>query len=240
MIDGLARAITQDKFWGVRGEAANALAGISGDVARQALLAATKDPNARVRARAVTALGTSKDVTLATRYQELLNDQSYGVIRAAALALGQTKDPKAFDSLGKLLEIPSWRDTIKASALSGLEALGDKRAVDLALPYTAGPNYSQVRGAALKVLGSLGANDARAFPKIAELMKSAFQRNDFALLFPATEALVALGDPRGISVLEELAKDAEGLPPIRRTLMGAADRLKKVSASNAPKNTPPK
>jgi aminopeptidase N len=240
MIDGVTQAVTQDKFWAVRSEAAGALDGVSGDTARRALLAATRDANARVRARAITSLRSTKDPILAATYEQLLNDQSYGVIRAAALALGQTKDPKAYDSLIKLLEVPSWRDTIKASALAALEALGDQRAVNLAYQYTTPGNYSAVRAAALRVIAKLGAKDPRAFPKLAEITKRAFDRNEFSLLMPATEALVTLGDPRGIPLLEELTKEAEGVPPLRQSFGSALDRLRKISASNTQNNGPPK
>src|SRR5437667_433715 len=129
----LGDATTRDRFWGVRLEAATALNGSK--AARQALLTATKDANARVRAQAVKSLATTRDATLADTYQQLLNNQSYAVIRAAASALGQTKSPTAYDALMKIIDAPSWRDTIRASALTGLAALGDKRALDLGFKY---------------------------------------------------------------------------------------------------------
>src|SRR5712691_7482011 len=122
--NAISKAATKDRFWGARLEAATALNG-SKD-AKDALLTATKDANARVRAQAFKSLATTVDATLADTYQQLLHDQSYAVIRAAAAALGQTKSPTAYDSLMKLIAAPSWRDTIRASALSGLAALGDK------------------------------------------------------------------------------------------------------------------
>jgi HEAT repeat protein len=81
----LAKAVTGDKLCGVRLEAATALANVKDPSGRDALVAATKDPNARVRARAITSLGSSKDPALASLYQQFLSDQSYAVIRAAQL-----------------------------------------------------------------------------------------------------------------------------------------------------------
>jgi aminopeptidase N len=240
MIDGVARALTQDKFWGMRVEAAAALAGVSGDVARQALMAGIKDPDARVRKRAVASLGSSKDSTLASTYEQLLHDQSYGVIGAAAYALGQTKDPKAYDALVKLLNEPSWRDTIKGSSLSGLQALGDPRALEVAMPYASAAYPTPVRNAAMRIIGTLGAKDPRAFPKVAELTKYAFDRNDFSLLIPATETLVTLGDPKGIPLLEEMTRQSEGIPQLRQVIGGALDRLRKVSATTTSNTGPPK
>ena len=144
----LAAALTTDKFWGVRLQAATSLNNITGETARTALLAALKDPKSSVRARAITSVASSKDTSLASVYQQFLGDQSYAVIRAAALALGQTKSASAYEALAKLLEEPSWRDTIRSSALVGLGALGDKRALDLGFKYAAKGNYPQVRAAA--------------------------------------------------------------------------------------------
>src|SRR5947209_586438 len=114
----LAAALAGDKFWGVRQEAADALRDSAGDAAaRAALLTATKDANANARAHAVASLGAAKDQTLASVFQQSLSDQSYGVVRAAALALGATKSPAAYDPLSKLLDEPSWRDSVRASGL---------------------------------------------------------------------------------------------------------------------------
>src|SRR5204863_3874228 len=139
-------------------------------------------------------LGEAKDPALAGLYQSLLNDQSYAVIRAAALALGQTRSPDAYESLVKLAEMPSWRDSIKASALGGLAALGDKRALDLAFRYAATGNRTQVRGAALRLLGVVGKDDSRAFTIVSEAIGQALDKSDFGLTGASAEALVALGD----------------------------------------------
>jgi aminopeptidase N len=228
----IAKALTGDKFWGLRSEAVVALQGVKDDAARNALLAAIKDPEARVRSRAVKSLASLKDPSLAPVYQKLLGDQSYAVVRAASGALGQTKDPAAYDALLKQLDLPSWHDTIKASALSGLDALEDKRAVELAVRYISAENYPSVRGASVRILGHLGRDDSRAFPKVAELARQAFSRNDFALLIPASEALVGLGDPRGLVLLDQLVQDAGAVPQLRSPLVQFQELLRKTLASS--------
>jgi len=235
----LAKAVTQDKFWGTRSESAVALAGTSNDTAKTALLAATKDPKSKVRADAITSLATLKDPSLAPRYIELLNDQSYAVIRVAALALGQTKDPNAYDALVKLMDAPSWRENIKASALGGFAALGDKRALDSALRYSAVGNPNAVRAASLRLLGSVGKDDPRVFPIVAEAISDAFKRRDFNVGRAAAEALVSLGDPRGLSILDTLFKQAEGSPQIQGLLMQIQSQLRKVAAGQSPGQTQP-
>jgi aminopeptidase N len=194
---------------------------------------ATKDANARVRARAINSLASSNDTALASFYEQFLNDQSYGVIRAAATALGLTKDSSAFQSLTRLMEVPSWRGTIRASALEGLAASGDARALDIGFRFVAEGNEPQVRAAALKILGNLGKNDLRVFPVISETLRQAFNRIDFNLILAASEALVNLGDPRGLPVFEELSKNVGDIPQFQEIVGQFVERLKKSQVQAA-------
>jgi aminopeptidase N len=203
----LAGAVARDKFWGVRADAATALAGIKSTTARDALIAATRDADARVRAKAVSSLATLKDPSLASVYEKLLNDQSYAVIKAAAIALGESRSAGAYQALSKLLSVSSWRENIRASALSGLGALGDKRALEVAVNYAAPGNPPQVRVAALKLLGTVGAGNPAAFTALAEAAPKAYEGSDYNLAAAAGQALVSLGDPRGVAVLEQISKD---------------------------------
>jgi aminopeptidase N len=224
VIKSISDALTKDQFWGTRLEATVSLNGRKD--AKDALLAATKDANARVRARAVAALSATKDPTLAEVYQQLLNDQSYAVIRAAALALGQTQSPTAYDSLIKLIDAPSWRDTIRASALNGLAALGDKRALDLGLKYYVAGNPSAARTAALAVLGAAGKDDPRVFPILSGTATDALEKRNFGLLFGAAEAMVSLGDERGLAVFQELSKKTGTSRQIISAISGFETRLR--------------
>lgn len=226
----LARVLVDDKFWGMRLEAAAALAPIKGLAVRNSLIAATKDKNSRVRARAITSLASSKDPALATLYQQFLEDQSYAVIKAASTALGQTKAAGAYESLTKLLDKPSWRDTIRASALEGLAGLEDSRTLDVGFHYAGKDKQPQVRAAALMLLAKAGKNDSRVFPLIAETMKQGIEKLDFDLVFAAGEALVNLGDPRGLSVFDYVSKAAATFPQFQSAFSGFQERLRKTTA----------
>jgi len=205
----LSNVVTHDKFWGVRVNAVTALADVKAPASRSALIAATGDTDARVRARAVTSLAMSGDPSLAGLYLKLLNDPSYAVIKAAASALGQTRSPSAYDGLVKLLGQPSWRDNIRASALTGLGELRDKRSLDIALRYAAVGNASQVRTAALRLLGRIGSDESRAFSLIAQTAGKAFESGDFGLATAAGDALVSLGDAKGLAVLDQISRNSE-------------------------------
>jgi len=215
----LANAVTSDKFWGVRVNAATALADVKAPSTRKALIAATADADARVRARAVASLAVSRDPSLASLYLKLINEQSYAVIKAAALALGDTKSPEAYVALAKLLDQPSWRGNIRASALSGLGELRDKRSLDVALRYAVAGNANQVRAAALRLLGRVGGDEPSAFKLIAEAAGKAFESDDYNLAIAAGDALVSLGDPKGLPVLEQISQNS-GISGRLRTRLG--------------------
>jgi aminopeptidase N len=224
----LGAALTNDKFWGVRVDVAAALGTIQDAQARNALLAATKDKDARVRTSAITALAKSKDPQLASIYLSALNDQSYATIRAASLALGETKAPAAYDALVKLLDAPSWRDQVRANALTGLANLGDKRALELGIKYAGVGNQAQVRAAAITLLGTVGRDDPRAF----QIVSAAFLRGtstfDFQLSNSAGEALVKLGDPRAMSIIEQALKRADN-PQMQGFIRRFQQRLRQSS-----------
>jgi len=223
----LAKTVTADKFWAVRYEAVAALAEVNGAGTRAALLSAIKDENARVRARAVTSLASSKDASLASVYQQLLSDQSYGVIRAAALALGHTKAGEAYDSLVKLLDAPSWHNSVRASALSGLTALGDARSLDIALKYAAQGDYPAVRLAGVRLLGAVGKGNELAFALASSNLEEAIKNANNSLVTASAESLVGIGDPRGVELLERLTKSG---PEYATSLNQYRDRLKKSLA----------
>ncbi len=231
IISGLSDTLTKDQFWGTRLEAALSLSGVK--ETREALLAATKDSDARVRARAVTSLAAMKDTSLADAYRQLLVDRSYAVIRAAAVALGQTKSPTAYEALSRLIDEPSWRDTIRASSLNGLAAVGDRRALDLGLKFYVAGNPNAVRIAALALLGSTGRDDPRVFPILSTLLTESLERRNFALFTGAGEAIVSLGDERGLAVFQQLSKKAGTPPQVVSAISGFESRLRA-------KLTPPK
>ncbi len=233
----LSNVVTRDKFWGVRVNAATALAELKAPSARSALMAATSDADARVRARAVTSLANSKDASLTSLYVKLLSDQSYAVIKAAALAIGESRGPGAYESLVKLLDLPSWRDNIRASALAGLGELRDKRSLDIALRYAARGNANQVRVAGLRLLGRIGSEEPRAFSLVAETAGRAFESGESALAQATGDALVSLGDPRGLAVLEQISQNTAISRQLRIRLAEYQELLRKSVAGTATQGT---
>ena len=229
----LASTLQSDKFWGIRLEAATSLSN-GGPIARPALIAAAKDPNPRVRARAITSLGSSKDPALFQTYLQALTDQSYAVIRAAALALGQTGNPEAYPALAKLVETPSWRETIKISAVNGLAALGDRRGLALGLQLAEKGNPPGVRAAALKLVGSAAKDDPRAFTVLSNAFTEAFEKADFTVSTGAAEGLTTLGDVRGVALFEEALKKPDASRQLKTVVNQMLEKLRRTAAAAPP------
>jgi aminopeptidase N len=225
IIAAFGDVLTKDSFWSLRTEAAKALAGVPDDVTRQKLIAATKDRDARVRAAATNTLRGSKDPTLADLYQQLLSDQSYLTVRTAALALGETHNPKAFDALLKLVESDSWRNTLRISALNGLGLLGDKRALDVAMRFASENQPMAVRIAALALTASVGKHEARARSLLFNELSKSVTVNNTVLINAVAEALVNLGDPEGLKALSA-AREKSGNPQVKTLLSKSEERLR--------------
>jgi aminopeptidase N len=175
------------------------------DATVQVLLKAAKDEKSLVRSEAVELLGKTKDAKYESVYNTALNDQSYSVIEVAAVALGYTKSPKAYDALIKLTTQKSWHEHYKISGLRGLDALADKRAFDTA--YKLATNKAEdknVRANALIVVATTGKGDARAYPLIKQGFDLAFKNQDFQGIFDSLQAIINLADPRGQEIFDSM------------------------------------
>ena len=160
---------------------------------------------------------------------QMLNDRSYETIEAAAHALGTAKSAGAYDALSKLASVPSWRDTIRASALSGLAALGDARALDLGIRYASGDNPRDVRLAALSLLSIVGKDDPRVFPIISEAFERAISSGSTSLTNATAGALINLGDQRALQVFQA-ARTTAKRPEFLFLINQFEQQLKKKSA----------
>jgi len=226
IIAAIRDAAEKDASWLIRRDAINALhemmvprtppgmpapAAKLDDATTQMLLKATKDEQSLIRADAIAFLGDSRDAKNADLYLAALNDRSYGVIDAAAIALAQTKSDKAFDALMKLTKMTSWRGRIETAGFNGLAILGDKRAFDVSYKFATDKNNNyNARTSALAVVGAAGKGDQRAFPLIFDQFKAALDETDYNAIFSSVQAIIKLADPRGqkaFDMMREKFKD---------------------------------
>ncbi|HVG93492.1 MAG TPA: M1 family aminopeptidase [Planctomycetota bacterium] len=235
-VQALARAVTEDGFWGVSAEAAAALAEIRTPAAREALLhalATVKHPKAR-RA-VVSALGAFRgDETAAEALAEVLakGDASLFVEAEAAEALGKTRAPEAREAIEKALaRKSSWAETIRAGCVRGLGRLGTEDVVPTLLERLAWGQHVRVRSAAAGALAEVGARLV-VRDRIREALEQRIDDRDFRVQMAAIAALRALGDERALPALRRAAAQATD-GRVRRGCRAACRRLEQ-RAERAP------
>jgi aminopeptidase N len=213
-VAALAEAMAKDSHWTVRGEAALALGAIKTGEARDQIAAALpNEKHPKARRQLVRALGSVRnDEKAADAAQKVLaGDASYFVEGEAALSLAKTRSPRAFDQLREAMKRPSYLDTIRSSALSGLGELRDERGIDVAL---AAARYGEpviARRAAIGALGSLAGEHAGRKRQVRETLEELLDDPDFRARIAAVEALRTLGDPASVGALGRAEqKDLDG------------------------------
>ena len=153
---------------------------------------------------AINFLGKTNDPNFSDIYIQALSDESDRVINAAAIALGKTKSPKAFDALMSLENKKSWKNQNRISALNGLQQLGDVRAIDYVVNcikdnqsprwYLATPVWDYPF-AAVNTLVALGKADL-AYPILIERFKKSMTDNDVNDIFQNVQLINLLNDKR--------------------------------------------
>jgi aminopeptidase N len=155
-LNALLGATRNDRFWAVRSRAVDAIGAWGSDSSRAAsasirgvsaaLVAATRDPDARVRQQAATALGRlplrgtmARDVGI--RLKEIARTDPSFIVRGAALASDIRLEKNAALPLAKqLMQQQLWQDVIRGPAVTALKAVGTAEALELAQQY---PSQSQ-------------------------------------------------------------------------------------------------
>ncbi len=150
-LSALIASTRNDRFWAVRGRAVDAIGIWGSDPSRAtiapmrsvvaALLAATRDHDARVRQEAVTALGRAtlsgnlaRDAIL--RLHELARMDPNLIVRGAALASDIRLEKNAALPLAKqLMAVDVWQNAIRTAAIKALKAVGTPEALQLAHQY---------------------------------------------------------------------------------------------------------
>ena len=150
-LDALVRASRNDRFWGVRARAIDAIGTWAGDATRanispmqkvrDALLFSTRDPDPRVRQEAATALGElavggQAALEVVLRLREMARSDPSLIARGAALAADIRQEKAAAIPLARqLMAAEVWRDVIRMPALAILRTLDTPEARELVEKY---------------------------------------------------------------------------------------------------------
>lgn len=208
----LRKTVLSNAYWRLRNSAMSQMVGLFGqnkldDATISTLLTVIKNDKSWLRAGAIGLLGNTSDAKFTDIYLNALNDESFRVINSAAIALGKTKDAKAFDALAKLKDKPSMKSQSLLSSLAGLKELGDPRGFDIAYKALSDLNLPRwrlssipptwdYRDMAADTIKSLGKSD-KAYPLIFERFKKSMAENDINGIFTNVFLIITLADERG-------------------------------------------
>jgi len=206
------KEVQSKHYWRYRMIALNALSRMSFAPKDRVTISLLKDliknEKGWLKSAAINFLGTTADPRFSDIYIQALSDESDRVINTAAIALGKTKSPKAFDALMSLENKKSWKNQNRISALNGLQQLGDLRAIDYVLNcikdnqsprwYLATPTWDYPF-AAVNTLVALGKADL-AYPILLERFKKSLADNDVNDIFQNVQLINRLNDKRATEV----------------------------------------
>ncbi|MFA6544717.1 MAG: M1 family aminopeptidase [Limisphaerales bacterium] len=222
-ITKLKAALAGDSHYSVRSRAADLLKQARTDEALAALLASTRQSDARVRSAVISALGGFyHDDAFAALKQTLASEKNPGIQATALRELGPYAKPEVRDLLVKFLNTPSYRDRLAEAAIAGMRAQDDPAFVAplLAALQSREPTQpSTVFSAGLDALASLARNEAKK-DSVREFLAARVNSPKERVRLAAITALGTLDDPRAIAVLETFT-------PL------AADRPEKAAADRA-------
>jgi aminopeptidase N len=219
-VRAVEHALRADMFWGIRRLAIPPLARLRGDtLARNALLDATNDPDARVRDAAVGALAEFPgELTVARLRIVALSDASL-LVRAAALDAYAALDPRrALPDLRDALARDSWHDVLRVGALAALAHVDSAAAWELARAQLAADVSPRARRAAIS---ALLAHRAGRDADLALLLDPLLQAREPSVRAAAADALGLLRVPGLAGALEarrEVEHDVTVLDAIARAL----------------------
>ncbi len=154
----LAKALKEEKFWGVASDIANALGKSGGDVCRDALIAGIMHKDPKVRRACVIQLGKYvRDEKVAKALKDLLQkgDPSVAVESSAIRSFAQLQQPDTVAVLLPWLAKESPNETLRSAALFALGSAQDLSALDTLIAWTKKGKPLESRTAALGALGNL-------------------------------------------------------------------------------------
>jgi aminopeptidase N len=213
-VAALRGALEGDKFWGVQADAADALGEIRSDAAREALIEGLALDHPKARRAVVRALGNFRaNEPAATALAGVIErgDPSYFVEAEAALALGKTRDGRAFDLLARTMERASYLDVIRAHALAGMAETRDPRAIDVAKSWCAYGRPPRARVAAIGTLAKMAQYHEARRDEIIDFLTPFADDREFMVRMRLPGAFEDIGDAKGLAALRRLAEhDLDG------------------------------
>ncbi len=226
--EALARAFEEEPFWGVLAETAGAIGATRAPWARAVLIPALAHRNPKVVRAAAYALGNFREPAAAAALIETAASHPSYFVRASALvALGRTRDPRAFDVLAAAVRGASWNGTVEAGAVLGLAELADARAMPLIVEASRPARNEGLRRASVAALARIGALVGEERTRVVDELEGLLDDSSFLVALDAILAAESLSDARLLPALDRIsAQAADGR--MRRDAAEAAMRIRKA------------
>ena len=215
IIQAFQQVIQSQAYWRFRFNAIGQLRSIQtppyDQATTQLLTSLVKKEKSWVKAAALSSLGMTNDPQHTNLYVSCLADSSDRVVNAAAVALGKTKSPQAFEALVKLKDRPSWKNQSLMHCLAGLAQLGDARAEAIAVAALAdnqSPRWFLGNGwdypfVAAQTLATLGKTE-QAYPILLERFNLAMKEHNSDDIFHQVLLIATLANPQGVEIFAGL------------------------------------
>jgi len=245
VVKALATALKEDRFWGVRLEAAKQLGKLKLNQAMTALIEGLEDDNARVRRAVIQALSNYK---LEPSYQQIkqvavAGDQSYYVEATALRCLGtmvggnlQEKEQEVLDLFKQVLaERSGWNETVRSGAIAGLSKMKTSAAaVDLISSYTKLGVPQPLRLASIRALGSVSTGQTPAkVEEILEVLEAISGESFFLVQTAVVGGLQQMETPKAMAILTALAEQTPDGRVRRRAEEAVTTVQKKIGSDKA-------
>ncbi|TLZ70376.1 MAG: hypothetical protein E6K10_08030 [Methanobacteriota archaeon] len=236
VVEALQKALTSDPYFAVRRAAARALGEIRTDEAKAALMAGLKDKDSRVRRGTYEALGRFRedDDAFQVLTKAWREEKMYYAAGSAAMAMGTSRHPKAFDTIVKGLDRPSHVGTITRSGLMGLAELRDPKVIEAIRPYTKAGGHPFVRLSACLALGKLGDYLEDKRDAIRDILEPLLRDDDYRTRIGAVQGLGAMGDAKAIPEIRKVATE-DSIGTLRRLARRTIKQVQDKVAERAKK-----
>ncbi len=207
--DAIESAFSGEPFWGVLAETAYAVGETRAPWASALLIAALSHRHPKVVRAAAWALGNFRDAAVATALIDTAaHHPSYFVRSAALVALGKTRDPRAFDVLAAAIEGTTWNGTVEAGAAHGLAELADARALPLIAAASRPERNEGLRRAAVSSLARVGVLVEEERARVVDELGERLDDSNFLVALDAVLAAESLSDLRLLPALDRISAQA--------------------------------
>jgi aminopeptidase N len=203
----LKDALNHDAFYGVRLAAAQSIRAIQTDEALDALIASTKQSDARVRQRVVADIaGFYREKSYTAALQIVKEEKNPDVLGRAITSLGAYPRPEVREKLIQLLNTDSYRNMIEEDAISGIRGQDDAGYIAPLLEVLQKKETSfttTVFTRGMDTLAWLARNEEKK-DAVRDFLLAKLESKKQRVQLTAISALGTLGDAKAIAALEKL------------------------------------